>query len=249
MDWSEYKALSNQPFTFSRWMLEQTIELIQEDALLAEVLAKVLRGPMIAKPIDHSGGRFTDMFELRIDVDCARAIHRLIGDAALSGRRTAATRARGLGGFAAAWREYADFVGSDARAAQDRNRTHNSTQPADVVTNLIDAFNANDLDRIMSHFANHAVYHNMLVAPVSGHAAIRTVLQRFLGQASRVDWQLRHIAATATGVVLTERVDRLLINDRWLEIPVMGTFEIAGTKITAWRDYFDMNQFQSQLAR
>jgi limonene-1,2-epoxide hydrolase len=29
----------------------------------------------------------------------------------------------------------------------------------------------------------------------------------------------------------------------------MGTFEVAGDKIAAWRDYFDMNQFQSQLAK
>jgi limonene-1,2-epoxide hydrolase len=28
-------------------------------------------------------------------------------------------------------------------------------------------------------------------------------------------------------------------------LPVMGTFEVAGSKITAWRDYFDMQQFQT----
>ena len=27
----------------------------------------------------------------------------------------------------------------------------------------------------------------------------------------------------------------------------MGTFEVADGKITAWRDYFDMNQFMSQM--
>jgi limonene-1,2-epoxide hydrolase len=27
----------------------------------------------------------------------------------------------------------------------------------------------------------------------------------------------------------------------------MGIFEIEGGRIRAWRDYFDMNQFQSQL--
>jgi limonene-1,2-epoxide hydrolase len=27
----------------------------------------------------------------------------------------------------------------------------------------------------------------------------------------------------------------------------MGTFEVDDGKITAWRDYFDMNQFMSQL--
>jgi limonene-1,2-epoxide hydrolase len=28
----------------------------------------------------------------------------------------------------------------------------------------------------------------------------------------------------------------------------MGTFEVHEGKIAAWRDYFDMNQFMSQLA-
>jgi limonene-1,2-epoxide hydrolase len=27
----------------------------------------------------------------------------------------------------------------------------------------------------------------------------------------------------------------------------MGTFEISGGKINAWRDYFDMNQFTSRM--
>jgi limonene-1,2-epoxide hydrolase len=27
----------------------------------------------------------------------------------------------------------------------------------------------------------------------------------------------------------------------------MGTFEVSGDKITAWRDYFDLNQFMSQI--
>jgi limonene-1,2-epoxide hydrolase len=27
----------------------------------------------------------------------------------------------------------------------------------------------------------------------------------------------------------------------------MGTFEVRGGKIAAWRDYFDLNQYMSQL--
>ena len=37
------------------------------------------------------------------------------------------------------------------------------------------------------------------------------------------------------------------INGTWVELPVMGTFEVADDRITAWRDYFDMNQFQTQF--
>ena len=126
--------------------------------------------------------------------------------------------------------------------------TNTLTQSAAVVQQLIDAFNAADMDRIMNHFADDAIYHNIPVAPVSGREAIRAVVQRFIGMASRVDWQVRNLAVTSTGVVLTERIDRFLIKDKWVELPVMGTFEVAGGKVTAWRDYFDMQQFQTQLA-
>jgi limonene-1,2-epoxide hydrolase len=49
--------------------------------------------------------------------------------------------------------------------------------------------------------------------------------------------------------VLTERVDRFLLNGRKVELPVMGAFEVGPDgKIRAWRDYFDMAQFTRQLA-
>jgi hypothetical protein len=31
------------------------------------------------------------------------------------------------------------------------------------------------------------------------------------------------------------------------ELPVMGTFEVRDGKISAWRDYFDMNQFTTRM--
>jgi limonene-1,2-epoxide hydrolase len=48
-------------------------------------------------------------------------------------------------------------------------------------------------------------------------------------------------------MVLNERVDRFFWPERTIELPVMGTFEVSDGVITAWRDYFDLNQFTSQL--
>ena len=48
--------------------------------------------------------------------------------------------------------------------------------------------------------------------------------------------------------VLTERVDILSMGGKRIEIGVMGVFEITpGGKISAWRDYFDLQQVTSQL--
>ena len=99
----------------------------------------------------------------------------------------------------------------------------------------------------MSFFEEEAVYHNIPVDPVQGKATIRTVLQGFMGMATQVEWVLHNIAESENGTVLTERTDRFLINEKWIELRVMGIFEIEAGRIGAWRDYFDMNQFQSQL--
>ena len=116
-----------------------------------------------------------------------------------------------------------------------------------VVTDFIESFNAMDLEKIMNFFEEEAVYHNIPVAPVQGKAAIRTVLQSFMGMATKVEWVLHNIAESENGTVLTERIDRFFINEKWIELRVMGIFELEAGRISAWRDYFDMNQFQTQL--
>jgi len=46
---------------------------------------------------------------------------------------------------------------------------------------------------------------------------------------------------------MTERVDVFKLPGKSVELPVMGTFEVNGGKISAWRDYFDLNQFMSRM--
>ena len=117
-----------------------------------------------------------------------------------------------------------------------------------VVEAFVKAFNERDLDAIMAFFDEEAIYHNIPVDPVEGIDAIRITLSGFLDMSTEIDWVVHQLAENPAGYVLTERTDRFLIGGKWIEIPVMGTFEIRDGRIRAWRDYFDMNQFQSQLA-
>ncbi len=117
----------------------------------------------------------------------------------------------------------------------------------DLVLAFIDAWSRNDVDELMGYFAPDCVYHNIPVAPVTGAAAIRRTIEGFAGMAEQSEWVVHQIAENEAGVVLTERTDRFLIGGRWVELPVMGSFEVHDGAITAWRDYFDMQQFQSQL--
>ena len=121
------------------------------------------------------------------------------------------------------------------------------SQNLSVVRSFIAAWSRNDLDEIMSFFAPDCVYHNIPIEPARGIEATRQVLAGFSGMATKVEWVLHEIAESTAGVVLTERTDRFEIGGRWVELPVMGSFELREGKITAWRDYFDLAQFQRQL--
>lgn len=117
----------------------------------------------------------------------------------------------------------------------------------EIVRSFIAAWSRNDLDEIMSYFAADCVYHNIPIEPARGSEATRAMLEGFSSMATKVEWVLHQIAESEAGVVLTERTDRFEIGGRWVELPVMGSFELREGKIVAWRDYFDLAQFQRQL--
>jgi limonene-1,2-epoxide hydrolase len=103
-----------------------------------------------------------------------------------------------------------------------------------------------DLDAIMDFFADDAVYHNIPIDPVTGRDAIRATIEGFTGGVESIEFRVGNIAGSGS-VVMTERVDVFTFPTTTIELPVMGTFEVSGDKITAWRDYFDLNQFMSQM--
>ncbi|HEX6424412.1 MAG TPA: limonene-1,2-epoxide hydrolase family protein [Acidimicrobiales bacterium] len=122
-------------------------------------------------------------------------------------------------------------------------------EPLETVTRFCEAWKEVDVDRIVAFFSDDAVYHNIPIAPVTGRQAIKDTIAGFTGGIDRIEFEVRHAAVSGDGnVVLTERVDRFFSHDRTIELPVMGTFEVADGLITAWRDYFDLNQFTTQLA-
>ena len=120
-------------------------------------------------------------------------------------------------------------------------------EPIDVVNEFCDLWAKGDLDAIVACFTDDAVYHNIPIAPVTGKDAIRQTIEGFTAAVDTVEFRVLHIAA-AGNVVMTERVDAFISPKVTIELPVMGTFEVtADGKISAWRDYFDLNQFMSQL--
>jgi limonene-1,2-epoxide hydrolase len=121
-----------------------------------------------------------------------------------------------------------------------------SSTPTQVVEAFCDAIAGGDLDKVIAFFTDDAVYHNIPLEPVVGPAAIRATIESFTGAVESLEFRVLAIAATGN-TVLTERVDVFNSAAATIELPVMGAFDIVGEQISGWRDYFDLNQFMSQL--
>ena len=119
--------------------------------------------------------------------------------------------------------------------------------PEQIVRRFCEAAARRDVKELGAYFTDDAVYHNIPVAPVTGRDAIEATLAQFLTPATSCEFEMLAVA-TSGNVVLTERIDRFTIGGKSIALPVMGTFEVAPDgKIKAWRDYFDMQQFMSQM--
>lgn len=121
--------------------------------------------------------------------------------------------------------------------------------PQQTVESFIGHWNACDIDAMLGLCADGIVYHNIPMEPITGTAAMRGMVEGFLANIASCDWQVHAIAANGN-TVLTERTDGFTFKDgRHAAIRVMGTFELGEDGlITAWRDYFDMLEFQREFA-
>ena len=117
----------------------------------------------------------------------------------------------------------------------------------DLIRQFCDEFaKGSSVDEIVAYFTDDAVYHNIPVEPAVGPEAIRVVFSMFTTGVERMEFKIRNIVGEGD-VVLTERVDVFVLPNVTIELPVMGTFEVRDGKIAKWRDYFDLNQYMSQL--
>jgi len=104
-----------------------------------------------------------------------------------------------------------------------------------------------DADVIIDYFTDDAIYHNMPIDAVVGKEAIKATFAMFTTGVKSIEFRVLNIVADGN-IVLTERVDIFEMEKGAIELPVMGTFELRDGKIAKWRDYFDLNQYMTQLA-
>ena len=91
------------------------------------------------------------------------------------------------------------------------------------------------------------LYHNIPMKPLEGHDNIRTFIAPVLEMSQKIVWDIHQIADNDVGNVFTERTDKFLINDKWIELPVCGVMKFSDGLMTNWRDYFDLTTFERAM--
>jgi limonene-1,2-epoxide hydrolase len=117
----------------------------------------------------------------------------------------------------------------------------------DFIAAFMKAWPAADTTTLGSFFDEDAVYHNVPIEPVTGRTDIEATFAKFMSMGGRVDVDIIHMVAEGP-IVMTERVDHFTRDDgRTISLPMMGVIEVHDGLIAAWRDYFDLSQFTSQV--
>lgn len=123
-----------------------------------------------------------------------------------------------------------------------------ATEAEKIVTEFCNAWPRKNVDELLGFFTDDAVYHNIPLEPAKGKAAIRGVINTFLPMAKSIQFKVLKSASNGN-VVFNERVDVFdLGNGKTISLPVAGVFEVTGSKISAWRDYFDMAMYTKQMS-
>lgn len=111
-----------------------------------------------------------------------------------------------------------------------------------IARDFIAAWSRLNADELVGFFTADGTYHNMMAKPVSGHDDLRRFIGGFVGGWPATSWEIVNRVGHGD-LVIAERVDRIRLGDKQVELPCCGVFEMSGGKIKVWRDYFDLATF------
>jgi limonene-1,2-epoxide hydrolase len=115
-----------------------------------------------------------------------------------------------------------------------------------IIRRFIDACVRAEPEEFASYFTEDATWWNAPWQPIRGREAIRETFRRGASRMKAQPWEIRIMVADGDTVV-AERVDHFLIGEHRVSVPCIGIFELREGKIDAWRDYWDLQQFERQL--
>lgn len=120
--------------------------------------------------------------------------------------------------------------------------------PLETVNAFLDALTSKRFDDAVALLTEDCEYDNVPMGKIHGPADIKAALEPMMGACEKLDWPVARETATGN-IVMNERLDRFKTAGGWIEMPVVGVFELADNgKISLWRDYFDLETYRTQQA-
>lgn len=112
--------------------------------------------------------------------------------------------------------------------------------PLVVAHEMVNAWNARDVDAIAALFAEDGRFLSMMQPATAreGRETIREAWGELLAGVSEIELQLRNIAVSGNSVFL-ERVDVFTYNGKEGRVPVACVLDIRDGKVQEWREYYD----------
>ena len=103
----------------------------------------------------------------------------------------------------------------------------------------LDAWSRLDVDAIMAPFAVDAVWQAAPNVTFNGRDEILAAVGEYVARMKSAELRVVNLAVDGDKV-FTERIDTFDYEGRHIAVRLMGIFETADGKITAWRDYYDV---------
>jgi len=116
-----------------------------------------------------------------------------------------------------------------------------------TVDRMCHAWHALDPDEVIALFTPDGTMQSMMMEPYRGHAEIRAMLEAFFAYATDVEMKVINRCVRGN-IVMLERLDHFTANGQSCALPAVGVFEVEGTKVRSWREYFDWATFERQIA-
>jgi limonene-1,2-epoxide hydrolase len=121
--------------------------------------------------------------------------------------------------------------------------------PTETVDRFIERICARDLDGACELVSDDCEYDNVPLGKQYGPEGIKALLGPLVDDLDEVEFVV-HRQVTEGNTVMNERNDRFRRGEIWLDVAVVGIFELDDRgRITLWRDYFDAAAFTDQMAK
>lgn len=119
---------------------------------------------------------------------------------------------------------------------------NNTLSNKSIIRDFIKSWQSLDADKLAAYFTEDGVYHNMPAEPVTGRDNIKAFIEGFTAPWQATQWEVLSICEEGD-FVIAERIDRIDLGEKQIELPCAGIFEMREGKISVWRDYFDLGTY------